>query len=197
MSDPESETNASSDADVTREELHFRRIDMRGFRRSDGLYEVEGRVIDRKPHDFSPGGIGTVVPANQPVHDMGVRLIFDDQMIVRDVETFMDATPFAICRGGGEALRSLKGLQIGSGWNREVRSRIAAAESCTHLIELLIPLATTALQSLSTMRKGHPDRLDNTGRPTKIGSCFAYGAHQDTVLRRWPEFHQPKKSDKA
>lgn len=29
---------------VTREELHFRSIEMRGFRRSDGLYEVEGRV---------------------------------------------------------------------------------------------------------------------------------------------------------
>jgi len=42
------------DADVTRNELHFRRIDIRGFRRSDGLFEVEGRVVDRKPHDFEP-----------------------------------------------------------------------------------------------------------------------------------------------
>lgn len=32
--------------DITREELHFRRIDMRGYRRSDDLYEVEGRVTD-------------------------------------------------------------------------------------------------------------------------------------------------------
>ena len=41
------------DADPTREELHFRRIDMRGYRRSDGLLEVEGRVTDRKPTDFT------------------------------------------------------------------------------------------------------------------------------------------------
>lgn len=183
--------NAATDADATREELHFRRIDMRGFRRSDGLYEVEGRVVDRKPHDFSPGGIGKVVPANQPVHDMGVRLIFDEEMVVRGVETFMEASPFAACRGGGEVLQSLKGLRIGSGWRREVRNRIAAAQSCTHLAELLMPLATTALQSLSTMRKSRPTKLDATGRPTKVDSCFAYGGHQDTVLRRWPEFHRP------
>ena len=205
MSDRVPKTNAMQDAApdaaapstppagavVTREELHFRRIDMRGFRRSDGLYEVEGRVIDRKPHDFSPGGIGNVVQANQPVHDIGVRLVFDDQMVVRGVETFMEATPFATCRGGGGALQSLKGVRIGRGWNREVRSRIAAAQSCTHLTELLIPLATAALQSLSTTRKGRPDRLDATGRPTKIDSCFAYGAHRDKVQRRWPEFHRP------
>ena len=37
------------DEQVIREEIHHCRIEMRGFRRSDGLYEVEGRVTDRKP----------------------------------------------------------------------------------------------------------------------------------------------------
>jgi hypothetical protein len=38
-----------------RAELHFRRIDMRGFRRSDGLFEVEGRITDRRsPMPFRP-----------------------------------------------------------------------------------------------------------------------------------------------
>ena len=44
--------NSPDDDAVTREELHFRRIDMRGWRRSDGLYEVEGRVIDHKPNVY-------------------------------------------------------------------------------------------------------------------------------------------------
>ena len=34
------------------EELHWRRIDMRAWRRSDELFELEGRVTDRKPYDF-------------------------------------------------------------------------------------------------------------------------------------------------
>jgi hypothetical protein len=176
---------------VTREELHFRRIDMRGYQRSDGLFEVEGRVTDRKPHDFSPGGGGKEVPANQPIHDMGVRLVFDEQMTVHGVETFMDSMPYLECRGGGQALQSLIGLRIGSGWSREVRNRLSGAQSCTHLMEILIPLATTALQSLSVKRHGLPDRLDATGRPVKIDSCYAYGAQRSIVQRRWPEFYRP------
>jgi hypothetical protein len=178
------------DLATTREELHFRRIDMRGYRRSDGLYEVEGRVVDRKPQDFQAVG-GRAVPANAPVHDMGVRLAFDDEMTVREVMTFTDAAPYLDCPGGGAALQALKGLRMTSGWSREVRNRIGSASSCTHLVELLIPLATTAFQSLSALRRGRPDRLDAAGRPTKIDSCYAYAAERDLVRRRWPEFHRP------
>jgi hypothetical protein len=178
------------DVAITREELHHRRIDMRGYRRSDGLYEVEGRVVDRKPHDFQAVG-GRAVPAHAPVHDMGVRLVFDDEMVVRDVATFTDAAPYLDCPGGGLALQALKGLRMTSGWSREVRNLLGGARSCTHLMELLIPLATTAFQSLSALRRERPDRLDAAGRPTKIDSCYAYAAEGDLVRRRWPEFHRP------
>ncbi|MDR3530481.1 MAG: DUF2889 domain-containing protein [Rhodopila sp.] len=184
-------TPSPSDVDVTREELHSRHIEMRGYRRSDGLFEVEGRVTDRKPHDFVPGGIGEMVPANRPIHDMGVRLVFDEQMVVLGVHTFSDAVPYAACIGGGEALQALKGLHISNGWSREVRSRLGGARSCTHLMELLIPMATAAFQSMTVTRKGHPERLDAHGRPTKIDSCYAYAAHRDLVQQRWPAFHRP------
>lgn len=177
---------------VTRDELHFRRIDMRGYRRSDGLYEVEGRVTDTKPNDFAPGaGAGEVVPAHAPIHDMGVRLVFDLDMVIHGVETFMDATPFPVCLGGGLALQSLKGVRIGNGWSREVRSRLGGAASCTHLMEILIPLATTAFQTMITERRDRPEPLDANGRPRKIDSCYAYGAHTEVVQRRWPQFHRP------
>jgi len=182
----------ATESGVAREELHFRRIDMRGYRRSDGLYEVEGRVTDVKPRDFAPGaGAGQVVSAGQPIHDMGVRLVFDVDMVIQEVATFMDATPFPVCLGGGQALQALKGVRIGNGWSREVRTRLGGAASCTHIMEILIPLATTAFQTMSTERRGRPEPLDATGRPRKIDSCYAYGAHTDVVLRRWPEFHRP------
>jgi hypothetical protein len=177
---------------VTRNELHFRRIDMRGYKRCDGLYEIEGRVADRKPYDFSPGGVGEMVPANQAIHDMGVRLVFDAQMIVHAVETFTEAAPYPDCYGGGQALQSLKGLRIGGGWSREVRSRLAGACSCTHLMELLIPMATAAIQSLSAERRGQPDRLDANSRPVKIDSCYAYAEHREQVQLRWPDFYKPQ-----
>jgi DUF2889 family protein len=182
---------SGADTGITREELHFRRIDMRGFRRSDGLFEIEGRVTDRKPHDLRPASGGRQVPANEPIHDMTVRLVFDDELRVHDVETLTQAAPYSRCPEGGRALQALKGLRMVSGWSNEVRRRLGGAQSCTHLMELLIPMATAAFQSLSAVTRGRPDALDATGRPRKIDSCYAYGAEQEIVRVRWPEYYRP------
>ena len=184
-----------ADDEITREEIHHRRIDMRAFRRSDGLFEIEGRVTDRKPFDFTPGGDGETVPAEHPIHDMGVRLVYDGDLTVRDVATFMDSTPYPACIGGGLALRSMIGVKIGGGWSKEIRTRLGGAASCTHLRELLIPMATAAIQSLTPQRNARPDRLDANGRPVRIDSCFAYGATTDVVKRRWPAFYRGDASD--
>ena len=175
----------------TREELHFRRIDMRGFRRSDGLFEVEGRVTDRKAHDFTPASGGPVLRAGDPLHDMGVRIVFDDSMVVHEVHTFTEAAPYHACPEGGRAFQSLKGLRIAAGWSGEVRRRLSGARSCTHLMELLIPLATTAIQTMIQLRMSRPEPLDEDGRPKKIDSCYAYAADGEVVARRWPQFHRP------
>ena len=180
------------DGDVSREELHFRRIDMRGYRRSDGLFEVEGRVTDRKPHDFTPFSGGHHVPAGEPVHDMGVRLVYDDRMTVHGVETFTNASPYPHCPEGGRALQTLKGLRMTSGWSKAVKSRLGGARSCTHLMEILIPMATAAFQSLSSVTRTRPEQIDATGRPVKIDSCYAYGAQRELVRRKWPEYYRPQ-----
>jgi len=177
--------------EVTRDELHHRRIDMGGYRRSDGRFELEGRVIDRKTADFSPASGNRLVPAGQAIHDMGVRLVFDARMEVVSVATFTSAAPYGECPGGGASLQSLVGLRMSSGWSREVNSRLERADTCTHLRELLIPMASAAFQSLSANRNGNPDRLDASGRPVKIDSCYAYSAARDLVRKRWPEFHRP------
>ena len=185
------ESTSSGGTPVTREALHERRIDMRGYRRSDGLYEVEGRVVDEKPHLFTaPGAGGRTTAAHEPIHEMGVVLVFDEDLVVHDVRTFTNAAPYAECGEGGRALASLKGLRIASGWNREVRSRLGAGSSCTHLVELLVPLATVAFQSLTAARRGRPEPLDKAGRPVKIDSCYAYRAGGELVLHQWPAWHR-------
>ncbi len=172
-----------------RTELHFRRIDMRGWARDDGLFEVEGRVTDQKPHDFTPPSGTKVVPANQPIHDMGVRLVFDADMVVRAVTTFTQSYPYGDCTEGGQALQSLVGLRIGGGWSGEVRKRLGGASSCAHLRELLIPLASAAYQSTTARRKDLPDQFDPSGKPVKVDSCYAYASNRSVVLHRWPAFY--------
>lgn len=177
--------------DVTRQELHLRQIEMRGWRRSDGMFEVEGRLTDRKPRDHVIARGDRVLPAGQPLHDMGVRIIYDAQMRVHDVHTFTLAAPYAPCPEGGLALRTLIGQRMVNGWSKVVRERVGGARSCTHLMQLLSPMATVAMQALSELRQNEPEPLDATGRPVKIDSCYAYAAEREVVRMHWPEFHKP------
>ena len=181
---------------VTREELHHRQIDFRGYRRSDGLFEVEAHLTDRKSQDFMPPGDGRLVPAHSAVHDLGVTLVFDADMVVRKVRTMIDAYPYAQCPGGGDTLQALVGMRIGAGWNSEVRKRLPSGDTCTHLKEILGPMASAAYQTMTALRRHLLDARDAEGRPAKIDSCYAYGASRDLVKRWWPEHHRPEGQEK-
>lgn len=186
------EPNPVSDDDITRESLHVRHISFEGFRRSDGLFEIVGHLTDRKPRDFTPPSGARVVPANESIHDIGLRVVFDLDMIVRAVSTCMRAYPYRECSGGGESLQGIVGLRIGAGWSGEVRKRLPTGETCAHLREILIPLATAAIQSVIPFRaQTLVDERDASGKPRKIDSCHAYGASRELVREHWPEYYRP------
>lgn len=176
---------------VTREELHFRRIDFRGFRRSDGLYEVEAQLTDRKTLDFAPPSGGRHVAAGETIHDHGLRVIFGDDMVIREIQTAIRAYPYRECPRGGEVFQALVGLRIGAGWSSELRKRLPSGDSCTHLKEMMLPLASAAFQTVYSVRTNHVGEVDANGKPRKIDSCYAYGASRELVRLQWPAFHQP------
>lgn len=176
-----------------REELHFRQIQFRGWRRGDGLFEIQANLTDTKPQEFRPPSGLRVVPAGAAIHNLGLTLVFGADMVVRSAQTFISAHPYRECPGGGAALQAIVGMKIGSGWSGEVRKRLPSGETCTHLRELLIPLASAALQSMTSLRSQEDlNVLGPDGRPRKIDSCYAYGASRELVMQRWPAFHVPK-----
>ncbi|WP_415205276.1 DUF2889 domain-containing protein [Pseudorhodoferax sp.] len=183
--------DAAPGGEITREELHWRRIDFRGYRRSDGLLEVEARLTDRKTHDFAPPSGGRYVVAGDTIHDHGLRVVFGEDMVIREMGTAIRAYPYRECPGGGEVLQSLVGLRIGPGWTSELRKRLPSGDTCTHLKEMMIPLASAAFQTVYSVRKGHVEDHDASGRPRKIDSCYAYGAARELVAVQWPDFHRP------
>lgn len=172
-----------------REELHIRQIEMRGYRRPDGLFDIEGRVNDRKTYDFTPPSSGRTIYAGEFVHDMWVRLTVDADLVVQDCVAVSDATPMVVCRQAAPTLSKMVGVRVAAGWTNEVKRRLGRSISCTHLMELLIPLGTAAFQTLSPVRHARPDPLDAHGKPTKIDTCYAYASNRVAVLRRWPAFY--------
>jgi hypothetical protein len=181
---------------VPRDELHLRRIELRGYRRRDGLYDIEAHMVDTKTTELTLGD-GHRVPPGEPVHDMWIRLVVDEELNVIDVAASTDASPFGVCREAPATLQSVKGLRIGAGWSRAIRERLAGRQGCTHLTELLTPLGTVAFQTLAQVRQAGPTPVDASGRPRKINSCYAYASDREVVQRRWPMYYDGAAGDRA
>ena len=62
-------------------------------------------------------------------------------------------------------------------------------------MELLTPMATTALQTMWPLNKDRPIKTDAKGRPLKIDSCFAYAANREVVMQVWPQHYTGPKSE--
>lgn len=176
---------------VPRDELHLRRIELRGYRRHDGLYDIEARMVDTKANAIRLLD-GRVLPPGDALHDMSVRMVVDDALTVIDIAASTDASPFGICREATDTLQTMKGLRIAHGWSQAVRERLSGSKSCTHLAELLGPLATVAFQTLSEARLAKPTAVDANGRPLKIDTCYAYASNREVVRRLWPEHYDGK-----
>ena len=84
----------------------------------------------------------------------------------------------------------LEGLRIGPGFHREVHRLVGGVKGCTHLVELLRPLATAAFQTLVAKRRTREtDRGAPPKRPMFIGTCHAHATDSPEVKRRWPAFY--------
>jgi len=173
---------------AAREKLHHRSVTCRGYRREDGLWDIEARLRDTKTYAFSNRDRGEIA-AGEPVHLMEVRLTIDLDMNILDAQTNMDYAPFSICPGAQAAMKKLVGLRIGGGWLRRARARIERRESCTHLFELLAPLATTAYQTMHRAREERADNAPQRERPRIIDQCFSLASDSAVVKVEWPRFY--------
>ena len=132
---------------VPREAVHKRQINCNGFVRADGLYDIEAELTDHKTYDFPSDFRGTVTP-DLAVHHMVLRITIDRDRVIQHAEAITITGPYAICPKANAVFDNLVGLQIGPGWRRKVQAAIGGQHGCTHITELLGPVATIAYQTL-------------------------------------------------
>jgi hypothetical protein len=176
--------------------LHTRQVEYKGYRRSDGLWEIEAELRDQRAYETLVPEIG-LLPPGEFVHRMIVTAVLDDRLIVKDIATSMPATPFRICREIEASLKSIVGVQMGPGWSRAVKEQLGGVRSCTHLRELLVNMATAALQTIPVW---HTQQLKRQGRavlpadkpPPHLGQCHALRFNGPIVREYFPQFHISK-----
>jgi hypothetical protein len=175
-----------------RTHFHTRTVITNGWRRDDGLWDIEAELTDAKDHDMELDG-RPKHPAGVPVHSLAVRLTVDDSMVVRDVATSMDTTPFADCQRASEPMRRIIGAELGPGWRGVIDRAMGGTAGCTHLREILFNMGTSAYQTIPSgkayLRKqaGIPDAPANEP-PRHVGGCLAWDVDGPVVARYFPQF---------
>ncbi|EIF35718.1 Protein of unknown function (DUF2889) [Burkholderia sp. Ch1-1] len=169
----------------TRRVVHTRRIECIGFERSDGLFDIEGHIRDTKAEDSDL--LFKTVPAGSPIHDMRIVVTIDSNLLIHRIEAHTDSSPSRFCTEINEAYARLEGVTIGAGFMKEVKSRLSGPKGCTHLTELLGPIATTAIQTLMGWRKAAPatsesaDAAGSAQAHPMVDTCYAWRAGGDVV----------------
>lgn len=173
-----------------REHIHTRTVECNGFRRTDGLWDIEGRLVDVKTYTFTNRERGDVLPG-EPVHEMWVRLTVDDDLEIKAVETVTDHSPFAVCKEVAPNFERLVGVTIGPGWRGAVRQRVGGIEGCTHIVELMGPIATTAFQTIYPIksRERESNRTASDGPPRLLNTCHAFRSDGPKVKEFWPDHY--------
>jgi hypothetical protein len=188
---------------IGRQHLHTRRVTCQGFFREDGLWDIEGHITDEKSYEHANEWRGPPKPG-EFVHDMSIRLTIDRKFNIVDVEAVTDKSPYSMCGDITPNFKKLIGLRIGGGFHREARARLGGVQGCTHIVELLGPVATTAFQTVASRKAQDLDRAHRAkaGTPSRTGvapapprkpymldTCHTWASDSD-VTRRWvPHFY--------
>lgn len=175
-----------------RTHLHTRTVVYRGYRREDGLWDIEAEMSDAKTYTIEKSERGPM-PPGALVHGMAIRVTVDDGLTIREIVSSMDHTPFGECQGGKDPMQKMVGITMGLGWRHAIERLLGGTQGCTHLRELLYNMATAAFQTIPSYR----DRLrreaglpapESTKPPHYVGRCLAWDVDGPVVARHLPRF---------
>jgi len=170
--------------------IHTRSVRFEGYKRADGLWDIEARLTDVKTVDARLGS--GLRPAGEPVHDMWIRLTIDRHLKVMDAVASIDAVPYAgSCETIAPEFSRLAGLELLHGFRKAVNELFGGMRGCAHLTELLIQFPTAAIQTLASERRDNED----TGRkPFQLDNCHALDTRGEAVRRFYPRWYRGAKT---
>jgi len=175
-----------SEPSAPRQRLHSRRIAYEGFQRTDGLFDIEGRITDVKDHDVAL--LSGVRAAGDAIHDMWVRVTIDRDCTIHDIEAQIDEMPYrGHCDRITPQYRALIGANLLNGFRKRLHEAMGHVRGCTHLTEMLGSLPTAAVQTFAGLKRREDE---GTGKPFQLDRCHALETSSDTVRRYYPRWYR-------
>ena len=177
---------------ASRKLAHTRVVTCHSYQRNDRMWDIEGRIVDTKPYRFRNQDRGGWIEADEALHDMSIRLTVNFDLEVIDVEAIIDDSPYNYCKCVVAVARNLIGLKIAPGWTKKSKAAMGANRGCTHLSELLGPIATTAIQTIASERIERSESNPHGESSVFLNSCHSYASDSPVVKDHWPQHFQEK-----
>lgn len=168
---------------IARTPQHIRQVNYRSFEREDGLWDIEGELLDTKAIDLPrPNGEG-IRKAGDPIHHMLIRVTVNTQLVVQAIEACMQAHPVQGCPAALDAMQRMVGCSMARGWRKSIETNLAGITGCTHMRELLNNMATATFQSIVSAFSTTPDQP-----PAYLGRCTGWSFNGPAVMQYYPQF---------
>jgi hypothetical protein len=174
-----------------RELIHTRKIVCEGFEREDGMWDIDGWITDVKTYEFKNKERGVVTPG-EPIHGMGLRMTYDLELNVHAMVAVTDFSPYRICPDITPNFSKLAGLNLNKGFMRAARELVGGIKGCTHLFDLLGPMATTAYQTVDEIRYKDFQVREQRGEkvmPFFVNACHAWSTDGGVTKREFPTLY--------
>jgi hypothetical protein len=174
--------------EVERELTHTRRVRYEGYKRADGLWDIEAHLTDTKNHDYR---LKTGVRrAGQAIHDMWLRITIDRGFVIRDATASSDTVPYpGGCETIAPAYKGLVGLSLIKDFRRKTRELLGGVRGCTHLTEMLGGLPTAAIQTFAGEQR---EEREDGRKPFQLDQCHALESSTETVRSLYPKWFRSK-----
>lgn len=174
----------SNETDAKRTPVHRRQVTVETFRRDDGLWDVEGRLVDTRATDLQVDR--RLRRAGEPFHSMWLRLTIDRDATIVGAVARSEAVPYeGSCEAIEPAYGALVGLRVGPGYRAEVRRRFASIAGCSHMTELASSMGPAIVQALATEVATPADT-----RPFALDGCHALATDGKVVATYYPRWYR-------
>ncbi|WP_353171135.1 DUF2889 domain-containing protein [Paracandidimonas soli] len=168
--------------------LHTRTIRAQSYARDDGQWDIDVQLVDVKAYDFTRTN-GTEHRAGEPVHDMLLRITFNDELTITDAVAAYDAAPYgADCTAIAPDYGALVGMNLLRGFRQAVKTRFGRTAGCTHMSELSGVLPTVAVQTMAKQRRRKMVSAPQE-RPFQLEGCHALRLDGPVVREYYPKWY--------
>tara|TARA_R110002167_G_scaffold100231_2_gene261877 strand:+ start:227 stop:772 length:546 start_codon:yes stop_codon:yes gene_type:complete len=171
---------------MLREKIHTRSVISDGYRREDGLWDIEATIQDVKHYAFQNNFHGKINP-EEPYHSMWVCLTIDAYFEIKEIQVKTLKGPFEMCPNIVQNYQRLVGVKIGHAWQREVKRKVGRTEGCTHINELILYIGTVAFQTImpDLIKKRSEKKEAGESKsefPSIVNSCHAWA--EDSLVTK-------------